>query len=271
MERIKNVNEKINELMNQKEKILFNLFFLIEEAKDAYWVTDNRSYIAAQTNPRLPLWIWIGENADEQTDLELKDILTERLLLNSKLKVTADESKIEQVLNHVAKEQNVMFEKAVPMNIYSCKKVTNSKKAPGNMIYSNKEHKPILEKFITGMVDDLEHRPMQPGEAEGFANDVACSKDLYLWEDEKEVVSMAMIVHRTAEFARINTVYTDKAKRGKGYAGMLVGTVTEQVLAENRIPMLYTEQDNVCSNATYQRIGYKLDGRLTQFVFQGEA
>ena len=72
------------------------------------------------------------------------------------------------------------------------------------------------------MVDDLEHRKMQEGEAEGFANDTAGSKDLFLWEDE------------------------------------------------GRVPMLYTEQDNVCSNATYKRVGYQLNGQLTQFVFDGD-
>lgn len=68
------------------------------------------------------------------------------------------------------------------------------------------------------MVNDLEHRPMEDGEAEDFANAVAGSEDLFLWEDEGTVTSMTMIVHRTDEFARISTVYTDSGKRGKGYA-----------------------------------------------------
>ena len=117
------------------------------------------------------------------------------------------------------------------------------------------------------MVWDLEKRPMMEGEAENFARDVVGSDNLYLWEDNETVVSMAMIAHRTEKFVRINTVYTDSSQRGKGYAGMLVGEVTKKILDENRIPMLYTEQDNICSNATYRRIGYYACGELTQFCF----
>lgn len=46
------------------------------------------------------------------------------------------------------------------MVIYRCDKVTNAKKASGHMILSNAKHKEILEKFIIGMVWDLEKRPM---------------------------------------------------------------------------------------------------------------
>ena len=117
------------------------------------------------------------------------------------------------------------------------------------------------------MVWDLEKRSMYEGEAESFADDIVGSPDMYLWENDTQVVSMAMIVHRAEKYARINTVFTDPSQRGKGYAGMLVGEVTQKILDEGRIPMLYTEQDNICSNAAYQSIGYILCRELTQFKF----
>lgn len=277
MKKVTNPKEVINQLMTENDKILFNLFYLIADSENAFWVTDDKSYIIGQTNERLPMWIWIKDTLDEGAEAEIKSVLLEKLAANPKLKITAEETKIRKLLDQVSQEtfsqetsfpeRNVRYEASVPMNIYACKKVTNPKKASGHVILSNESHKPVLEKFITGMVHDLEHRPMEEGEAEGFANAVAGSEDLFLWEDEGTVTSMAMIVHRTEEFARINTVYMDSEKRGQGYAGMLVGEVTQKILDENKIPMLYTEQDNVCSNATYKRIGYNLCGELTQFVF----
>lgn len=269
MRREKNAYEMINRMMSQKNKILFNLFYLIAESDSSFWVTDDRSYIIGQTNERLPMWIWIGDNPEDCAKEEIRSVLQERLALNPQLKITADEGKISDILKQVSLEAGISYEISIPMNIYSCKSVKNAKKASGHMILSNETHKGILQSFITGMVHDLEQRPMQEGEAESFAEGVAGSEDLFLWEDAGKVVSMAMIVHRTAEFARINTVYTDFLERGKGYAGMLVGEVTQKILEEGRIPMLYTEEDNVCSNATYKRVGYDLDGKLTQFCFQG--
>lgn len=267
MKRINNALPTINNLMSENDKVLFNLFYRIAEDKHSLWVTDEESYIIGQTNENLPLWIWIKDDAEEGAYAEIEAVITERLECNPKLNVTADADKMEEILQKVAEKKVAKYEAKTPMVIYRCDRVTNSKKATGHRILSNENHKEILEKFITGMVYDLAKRPMEEGEAEGFARDVAGSEDFYLWEDEGTVVSMAMIVHRTPEFARINTVYTDSARRGKGYAGMLVGEVTQKILDEGRTPMLYTEPDNACSNATYRRIGYKVCGELTQFAF----
>lgn len=268
MKKLNNALPTINKLMTENDKIMFNIFYLILNNDSAFWVSDDENYIIGQTNERLPMWIWVKENTSVDALAEIEKVIEERLELNGKLKVTADEKIVRPILNKIAERKKVNYSSMVPMVIYRCDKITNSKKASGHMIFSDESHKDILEKFITGMVWDLEKRPMNEGEAEGFAKDVAGSPDLYLWEDEGNVASMAMIAHRTEEFVRINTVYTDSLQRGKGYAGMLVGEVTQKILDEGRIPMLYTEQDNICSNATYRRIGYTVCGELTQFQFE---
>lgn len=267
MKKINDALAIINQLMSENDKVLFNVFYLIAEDKNSSWVTDGESYIVGQTNANLPLWIWMKDDVGEEACREIEEIITERLEINPRLKITADATKIKGVLQKIANKRAINYEAQVPMVIYRCNQITNSKKASGRSILSNESHREILEKFITGMVYDLAKRPMEEGEAEGFAEGVTGSENFYLWEDDRNVVSMAMIAHRTSEFARINTVYTDAEQRGKGYAGMLVGEVTQKILDEGRIPMLYTEQDNVCSNATYRRIGYEACGELTQFAF----
>ncbi|MCR5754484.1 MAG: GNAT family N-acetyltransferase [Acetatifactor sp.] len=253
---------RIDRLMTEKEKVLYNVFYLILENDKSFWASDEKTYIVGQSNERLPMWIWMDKKAPESAYDEVETIVKEHLALNPGLKVTGDDDQMRKILDRVAKETGVSFERAVPMVIYRCDKVTNPKRASGHSIYSDESHKPILEQFITGMVSDLAHRPMAEKEAEGFADAVAGSKELLLWEDAGKVVSMAMVAHKTNTFARINTVYTDKQQRGKGYAGMLVGELTQKLLDEGFIPMLYTEQDNVCSNATYRRIGFKSCGEL---------
>lgn len=267
MKKISNALPLINELLSENDKICFNIFYLIAESESAFWATDGESYIIGQTKERLPMWIWIKENAAEDAIKEIESMIEERLELNPDLNVIADETIIRPILDRIAERKKVSCNSMVPMVIYRCDKVTNAKKADGHMVLSNDKHKDILKEFITGMVWDLEKRPMHEGEAEGFADGVAGSLDLYLWEDYGQIVSMAMIAHRAEKYARINTVYTDSMQRGKGYAGMLVSEITQKILDEGRIPMLYTEQDNICSNAAYRRIGYILCGELIQFKF----
>lgn len=267
MMEIKNALPVINEMLSENDKVLFNLFYFIAE-RDAFWATDEKSFLMGQSSEKFPMWVWIHDDAGKEAYLEMEEMIAGRLELNPQLKIVADAEKMEKIVQRISAKKKVTYKSEVPMVVYRCDEVVNTKQASGHVILSNESHRNILEKFITGMVWDLEKRPMREGEAEGFAKDVAGADNLYLWEDDGTVVAMAMIVHRTKEFARINTVYTDSAHRGKGYAGMLVGEITKKIIDENCIPMLYTEQDNVCSNAVYKRIGYHVCGELTQFCFE---
>ncbi|MBE6752730.1 MAG: GNAT family N-acetyltransferase, partial [Ruminococcaceae bacterium] len=91
--------------------------------------------------------------------------------------------------------------------------------------------------------------------------------NIFLWKDEN-IVALAMIAHKTDKYARINTVVTDREFRGKGYAKMLIATLTTQLLSEGVVPMLYADANNPTSNAVYQKVGYTYQGEITEFQFQ---
>lgn len=74
------------------------------------------------------------------------------------------------------------------------------------------------------------------------------TENLYLLVKGTEVVSMAMIAHRSGKFGLINFVYTPNKYRKNGYASDLVAMLTKMVLDEGRIPMLYTNDSNNTSN-----------------------
>lgn len=61
--------------------------------------------------------------------------------------------------------------------------------------------------------------------------------------------------------ASVNLVYTKEQYRKK-YAANLVYEVTKIALEKGYIPMLYTNADYKASNACYEKIGYKLKGKL---------
>lgn len=79
----------------------------------------------------------------------------------------------------------------------------------------------------------------------------------FLWEDEGEPVSMAVVPARTGRGSRIGYVYTPPERRGRGYASALVARVSEREVEEGRFCVLYTDLANPTSNAIYRAVGYR--------------
>ena len=81
---------------------------------------------------------------------------------------------------------------------------------------------------------------------------------LWFWEVDGEPVSMAGARGPTPSGIRVGPVYTPPELRGRGYAGTLVGALTQLLLDEGRrFVFLFTDLANPTSNALYQRLGYR--------------
>ncbi len=79
---------------------------------------------------------------------------------------------------------------------------------------------------------------------------------LHVWDRDATPVSMTAVTLPSAGVSRVQLVYTPPAERGHGWASALVADLSQQVLNEGAIPMLYTDLANPVSNGIYQRIGY---------------
>jgi len=55
-------------------------------------------------------------------------------------------------------------------------------------------------------------------------------QDLYLWEHEGEIVSMAATTRATGRGIALNQVYTPKELRGRGYATSCVASLGQHLL-----------------------------------------
>ncbi len=64
------------------------------------------------------------------------------------------------------------------------------------------------------------------------------------------------------DLASISFVYTRPEYRRKHYAENLVYQVTKLAMQAGYTPMLYTDADYKASNACYEKLGYKLQGKL---------
>ena len=153
------------------------------------------------------------------------------------------------------------------LNAYVCR-AAHSPARRGRMVAPESARQPVMASLLRQLVEDGEHQTLRDEDAQGFATAMVGSDRLFLWEDESgEVCAMAMIAHKNEKTARINTVVTDRAKRGNGYAGMLVASLCETLLSQGVTPMLYADAANPSSNRAYQKIGFEKTGEVTQYRF----
>jgi len=95
------------------------------------------------------------------------------------------------------------------------------------------------------------------------------ARDIYLWMDNGEPVSIAGRMGSTPHGARIGLVYTPLGLRGRGYATACVAHLSQLLLDSGKeFCTLSTDLANPISNSIYQKIGYRPVLDFCQYEFQ---
>lgn len=102
------------------------------------------------------------------------------------------------------------------------------------------------------------------------AQDRIPKNNIFLWEVEGQVVSMAAKARPTQNGATVNFVYTPKELRGKGYASSCVAALSQYLLDSGyQFCSLFTDLANPTSNSIYMKIGYKPVGDYDGYIIEG--
>ena len=259
-------NDKvIDELLTGKDEVIFNLIQLIRAQQGACLYTDGKSYLAAQSGMDLPLWLYVAPREGEKSEREIFDLLSRATEKVGRLSVNAKEEFAGKLLTRFAERNGFTLTKRNPMNVYAVKEV-NSVPPVGRMIAPSEEHEVTVAILIQQAAADDNDRVLTEEQAIQFASVHLNTGNLYLWEDGA-VVSMARVVYY-GKYARITSVVTERASRGKGYAKMLVGELAERMLKKGLIPVLYARSENPSSNRCYQGLGFEKAGEVTEFKLE---
>lgn len=253
-------------LMNDSDKIAYNLFSLIRSDRSSFIVTDDKHYIYAQNSRRAPHWLFIKEQPDEQAFEEIVALIAGMMKLNPLLKVNGDAAYVQPIMDVIAERYGVNCSAELTMKVFSCDDV-HLVESVGRMISPKEEHRQILTAYVNEMSHDRKGFFMPNEDTSKFVSALINSGSLFLWENEK-IVSMAQIAHKTDKYARINTVFTDSLSRGNGYTRMLIGQITKNILDEGLTPVIYADIDDSEVIDAYTAIGYKSYGTITQFAFK---
>ncbi|MGI6250954.1 MAG: GNAT family N-acetyltransferase [Anaerolineaceae bacterium] len=92
--------------------------------------------------------------------------------------------------------------------------------------------------------------------------------EIYVWEQNQEITSIAFKTRPTQMARSISAVYTYPDLRSQGYASGLVASLAQEILDEGKqMVNLFTDRNNRTSNAIYQRIGFQHVCDYHQFTF----
>ncbi|GEM45808.1 GNAT family N-acetyltransferase [Deinococcus cellulosilyticus] len=138
--------------------------------------------------------------------------------------------------------------------IYDLTTVNMPQGIPGRMRKTTPADAPTLAVWAKAFVKEAVHETLSDEEAQ----QVAVRDNLYVWEVEGQMVSLAAASGKTPNGIRVNFVYTPPEFRGNRYASANVATLSQHLLESgNQFCALFTDLSNPTSNAIYQRIGYR--------------
>ena len=255
----------VKKLLTGKNEILFNLFYLIADDKNALFITDEESFIIGKSRKAPSAWLFVNGILTANAETQIVEAISNALIETPKLIINGESERITGILDKVSGKTGASYTVKMPMNVYACNEhfLIDCK---GEMVTPTRKCVDDIARLIRQMVLDSENIDIGENSANEWAKARKYADNLFLWRDGN-IVAMAMIAHKTDKYARINTVVTDRKFRGKGYAKMLIATLTNQLLNQGVVPMLYADATNPSSNAVYKKAGYTYQGEITEFQF----
>lgn len=251
--------------------VQFNLLYRISEGECATALqAEDGGAIALQTIGR-GMWLWIDPEMGDEYAAAVVDELAVHLKDSMLPGVTASPVNAKLFTQAYCRRSGASHQLCFNLMAYCCPEVKLPQAVPGNIIRAEQKHAGIVTEFNSGFEADIFGTTEENAEknlADAFNKIKTC--DLFLWIVDGKTVSMAAIGHRSHRHARVNSVYTPPAERRKGYASALVAAVSQRVLDEGLIPVLYTDLANPDSNKVYCSVGYIPSGVVDEYSFNSE-
>lgn len=264
MKRIAEDNKIFKSEEFQKDKYKFHLIFKNFGSTDLLLYSDEENYVACRGKVGLPTWIWTKDRITKDKVKEIEEVIKLYLTDETKNNFTCKKELYDELVKDKFVHLNIG--KYFEMGFLICNKTKKPKSADGKFCIPNIEDKDILTKYWYD--DSREMNNVSPVSLEQAAIDVQemfDSKKYYIWRnDAGKIVSMCNYTVADGQ-AKISHVYTPIEERGKGYAANLIYAMTNLILEQGLVPLLYTDYKYIPSNRAYINAGYEDKGILINF------
>jgi predicted GNAT family acetyltransferase len=251
-----------------QDEVRFNLFHRIRGSESPLLVTlENKAAIIGQSDRHAPAWVWTKEDLSSDDKIKLAADFCDLFREATELRLVAKPA-IALILAEIfAADRCISYRVSMKMQSYRCPRLIPPKRTSGYIGKPLPGDQDEIVKFLAGFARDCFGTEPSARELREGGERLMRSSDFYVWRDQGAIISTANISHRSLRHARINQVYTRPEKRGQGYARMIISEVVKIILAESRIPMLYTDITNPSSNKAYTDVGFVECGRVDEIIF----
>ena len=225
-------------------------------------VTDGERLIMALSARPSPVWVLMPDDA---TDAELDRCWAAMCAhfpphLGDSFNMKAAHA---AALRQRAQEAGLTLRTTRRLHAHTCPAVCPPHKRPGGRMHAAKpEDLDVAAAFVLAMHRDTREGDQTPEGCRAIAQQRIENTRLFLWKDEQGAPCAMCGVSPDGERMGLSLVYTPLEKRRQGYAASLVHDVTHAILAQHRLPVIYTDADYPPSNACYAQIGYVCCGEL---------
>ncbi len=144
---------------------------------------------------------------------------------------------------------------AVRLRVFQIEHATWPTPVTGAMRLCMPDDRETLAQYLADFDEEIGEASLDPSIK--LADRLIADRKIFFWTDPHPV-AIAGWAGPTPNGIRINSVYTPRKHRSKGYASNLVAHLTHHLLTQGRkYCFLFTDQANPTSNSIYQKLGYR--------------
>ena len=245
-------------------------FYFVEKSKNlesAKVYTDNENYLVCQSAPGVQVWLWTKDDLSLEKLKELKEVLLTNYVTNDKLTFTSKKEVYDYLLNT---KDNYSLDEYFEMGTLKCLKPVKPNECDAYVDHLHKDDYDTAANYYyldqKEMNVDSSNLTMEYA-YEHVKNWLDNEKFWVLRNKNGKMVSV--VSYDTFDnLAKLANVYTPVEERRKGYCANLVYYVTNMLLNNGYVPMLYTDYNYVNSNAAYKKVGYEDTGYLVNYTLK---
>ncbi|CAI6039561.1 GNAT family N-acetyltransferase [Cohnella sp. JJ-181] len=252
----------------RQDEVPYNLVYRVLDSNEALgWKAEDGRMLFVQT-PGYNGWLWVSPGASSAYREDAIGALIERLkdvpLLPG---VTAKPGVAEAFAAAYATDRGTGCHPYMTLDAYHCLAVNKPEGVSGALRPADERDLRTIAAFFAGFARDAHGVSADTDSQLQAASGAIGTGNLYLWETDGAVVSIANIAHRSSRHGRINAVYTPPERRNRGFAGALVAELSAMLLRERLTPMLYTNAANPIASRAYRKVGFTEMGSILDIRF----
>ncbi|MGN1344582.1 MAG: GNAT family N-acetyltransferase [Traorella sp.] len=244
----------------EEEKITYSVLVSILRRPCTHIFTNHSSVIICYSSDPYPVWIWCKDMEKEDVKriaecLKKEFPITEGYRYNLSYELFEELQKVDEYFNTIPVKMSLLSYRLSFIRPFL-------KKCEGRLAIPQLEDLDLLAQYWHDSVKEMEEFDFDLKHCTNTVLKKIEDGSMYIWLDGDDKIVALCSCDMQNQICKISGVYTLPNERRKGYALNLVKEVTQRILDDDLIPILYTNASFEASNACYKKIGYKPVGKL---------